>query len=219
MKHWILVVFIVCSVAALADDPILVPPEVRGAVPKGFVLRAVLHTNLSSSGETLFLYDDDNDEDAWSETHLHAIRNGSNLPIFDGHTSHEPGLQLIRSGARQFVGFAYHEGADGADTRFVIYAFLGGLYKPIFEQQTTEGQVKLLSESPLSFEIWSADWELDHAGSWERGESCVWCPHRYRVRTLVMRGDSFVVTGKRITRAFLDPDELASKPFAVLRRK
>lgn len=227
MGHWGLPVFLTvllaCQVMAQMQTPlgvgpfgatpsplrpVNVPPELKPFVPNGFILRAVLQTKMSAEGETLLLYD--NGEDTFPDVHLHAVRHGHDLNLFDGHVAGVAGLMPIRSRmAQQILGFAYHVGFDEADTTFVIFAAQQDSYRTIFEQKTTTGQMRLLSESPVKFELWSADWKLD------QGESCVWCGHRYRVRTYVLEEDTFRLTAKRTTAASLYPGDVAGQTFVV----
>jgi hypothetical protein len=188
--------------------PLSVPTELKPYVPNGVVLRAVLQTKMSPEGETLLLYDDG--EEIFPEVHLHAVRNGKDMTLFDGVVAGVAGLLPIRpKQQQQLVGFAFHVGADQSDTTFVIFKGQANSYRQIFEQNTTAGRMKLLSDSPVRFEIWSADWKLD------QGESCVWCPHRYRVRTYVWHANAFTLVTQRITSVPLDPGEIVQKTFVV----
>lgn len=187
--------------------PLDVPAELRPFVPKGFILRAALQTKMSPDGEALLLYD--NDAETFPEVHLHAVRNGTDMVLFDGVVAGVAGLLPIKSHEQQFVSFAYHVGFDQADTTFVIFCGETKVYRKIFEQETTSGQMRLLSGSPARFEIWSADWRLD------QGESCVWCPHRYRVRTYVLQTNGFTLVKKRTTSIPISPGEVVQKTFVV----
>jgi hypothetical protein len=189
-------------------QPIQVPPELKSFVPKGLTLRAVLKTSMFPEGETLLLYD--NGEESFPEVHLHALRRGRDVKLFDGVIAGVAGLLPIQTQkGQQIVSFAYHVGFDEADTTFMILASVGDSYRVIFERKTTTGQMRILSESPVKFELWSADWKLD------QGESCVWCPHRYRVRTYLLQGDKFLLTARRLTKAPLDPANLAERTFVA----
>lgn len=217
------VVFFACQVAAQTQTPlrveafggvheplrpINVPPELKPFVPKGFIPRAVLQTKMFPEGETLLLYD--NGEDSFPHVHLHALRHGKDLKLFDGVIAGVAGLLPIQiKKNQQIVSFAYHVGFDEADTTFLIFAREKDSYRKIFERKTTTGQMRILDGSPLKLEIWSADWKLD------RGESCVWCPHRYRVRTYVWQGDTFRLTAQRTTPAPLSPGDVAEKTFVL----
>lgn len=188
--------------------PIEVPTELKPFVPKGFNLRVVLQTNMSPDGERVFLYD--NGEDTFPEVHLHALRNGKDLKLFDGVVAAVAGLLPIQAQKnQQFVSFAYHVGFDVADTTFVVFAAEKDSYRKIFERKTTTGQMRILSGSSVRIEIWSADWKLD------QGESCVWCPHRYRVRTYVLQGDNFRLIAQRTTAEPLSPGDIAEKTFVT----
>jgi len=192
--------------------PTSVPAELKPYVPRGFVLRALLQTKMSPKGETLLLYD--NGADSFPEVHLHAVRNGQDIALFDGVVAGVAGLLPIQAQEQeQFVSFAYHVGFDQADTTFVVFKGETNLYRKIFEQKTTSGQMRLLSHSPVKFEIWSADWKLD------QGESCVWCPHRYRVRTYVWRTDGLALVAKRTTPEPISPGDVVQKTFVVSRGK
>jgi hypothetical protein len=70
--------------------------------------------------------------------------------------------------------------------------------------------MRILPGSALRFELWDADTNLDPK------ESCVWCPHRYRVLTYELQGNDFKLIAERTTQEFLDPGEIAVKPFAVV---
>lgn len=223
----LLTVFLACQVTAQVQtplrvgpfgatheplQPVKVPPDLAPFVPKDFILRAVLQTKMSAEGETLLLYD--GGESTFPDVHLHAIRHGQDLKLFDGPIAGVAGLLPIRlQTGQQIVGFAYHVGFDEADTTFVIFAAQGDSYRTIFEQKTTTGQMRLLGESPVKFELWSADCKLD------RGESCVWCPHRYRVRTYVLERDTFTLTRQRTTATSLYPGDLAEQTFVLKTQK
>jgi hypothetical protein len=191
-----------------ALKPINVPTELKPYVPNGFVLRAVLQTKMSPDGETLVLYD--NGEDSFPEVHLHAVRSGKDMKLFDGVVAGVAGLLPIQSSKhQQFVSFAYHVGFDMADTTFVIFRSETNSYGKIFEHETTSGQMRVLSDSPVKFETWSADWALDQA------ESCVWCPHRYQVQTYVWHADGFKLVKQRTTSEPMDPSALVEKTFVM----
>jgi len=191
---------------------IKVPPELKSFVPDGFVLRAVLRPNAIVGGDTFILYD--NGEDIFPEVHLHAIRQGIDTKLFDESIAGVAGVFPIRAGkGKQLLAFAYHQGFDGADTRFMIFGLEKGRYKVIFEGETTTGQMRILGQSPLTIELWSAAWNLVD------GESCVWCPHRYRIRTYALRSGKFLLEREQISKAPLDPAEVAEKTFLIGRSK
>jgi len=192
--------------------PIPVPPEFKSFVPEGLILRAVLQTKMSSGGETVLLYD--NGEDIFPEVHLHAIRQRKDAQLLDGAIAGVAGLLPIQTQKQnQVLAFAYHVGADGADTRFLIFARVEDSYKTIFEESTESGQMRVLRQSPLKFELWSADSSLD------KGETCVWCPHRYRIKTYVLHADKFLVKSEHITETALDPADVAAQPFVLTSNK
>ena len=189
--------------------PIKVPTELTEFIPKGFVLRAAIQTKMWHEGETLFLYD--NDAETFPEVHLHALRrNGKELNLYDGTLADIAGLLplQLRKG-KQAVAFAYHVGFDEADTTFIVFTADADSYRAIFERKTTSGQMRVLRMAPLTFQIWSADWKLD------RGDSCVWCPHRYRIQTYLLRDNNFELIRRSVTSAALSPDEIAGKPFVI----
>jgi hypothetical protein len=191
-----------------APKPLSVPTELNPYVPKGFVLRAVLQTKMAPEGETLILYD--NGEDNFPEVHLHAVRSGKDMKLFDGVVAGVAGLLPIQSSKhKQLVSFAYHVGFDMADTTFVIFRSETDSYGKVFEQETMSGQLRVLGGSPLKLETWSADWKLDSA------ESCVWCPHRYQVQTYVWNEDGFRLVKQRTTSEPMDPSALVEKTFVV----
>jgi hypothetical protein len=191
--------------------PISVPPELKSFVPSNSILRAVLTTNLTSEGERIFLYD--NGEDIFPSVNLRGLRNGREFKLFDGTVAGIAGLLPIKTSSDlQLLGFAYHQGGDQSDTRFVIFAHDGQGYRSVFQKQTTQGRIRILPGSALRFEMWDANAQLDPK------ESCVWCPHRYRVLTYEVHGSDFKEIKKRTTREFLDPGEIAAGPFVVLER-
>ena len=188
-----------------------VPPELKSFVPAGFILRAVLPAKMSSTDETLFLYD--NGESLFPEVHLHAIREGKQYELFDGIMSGVAGLLCLPTNVScQFVAFAYHRGGDLADTTFAIFGFEEGRYRSLVQQDTNEGKMRILSRSPLRFELWSANHHLDPP---DLDRSCVWCPHRYRIQTFEQQGNLFHVVSERTTKKFLDPGEAAAQAFAM----
>jgi len=188
-----------------------IPPELKLFIPAGFVLRAVLPAMMSSPGETLFLYD--NGERLFPETHLHALREGKQYELFDGVISGVAGLRCLPSNvACQFVAFAFHRGGDLADTTFVVVGFEKDNYRSLVQQDTAQGRIAVLSGSPLRFELWSANLGLDPPNP---DKSCVWCPHRYTIRTFEGEGNTFKVVSERTTKRFLDPGEIAAEAFAT----
>ena len=189
------------------------PPELKAFIPSGFTLRATMMTKMAPNGEEIFLYDDG--EDVFPEIHLHALHDRKDFSLFDRNIMAVRGLLPVTlHDGTQLLGFAYGRAGDGADTRFVIFSFENQGYRSIFERATTEGRMRVLSSSPLRFEVWSADETMDKAG-----ESCVWCAHRYRVITYEFNGDSFDVIGMRTTRKYLDPSEVANGTFIVVSQK
>ena len=189
--------------------PIKIPRELEPFVPNGCVLRAALHTRMAAKGETLFLYD--NGERFAPEVHLRALRNSQTARLFDGRVSAIAGIQAIPNGTnRELVGFAYHEGGDEADTTFLIFAARNGFYRQVFKQQTGTGRMWITDNSPVTFQTWSAEWQLD------RADSCIWCKHRYWVRTYVWRHNRFRLTSQRVTRTFFDAGAMAARPFVLV---
>lgn len=186
------------------------PPDIRPFLPSGSTLRAVMATKMAPDGERVFLYD--NGEQIFPEVHLRALHDGNEFALFDGNVMAVGGLlPLDLTAARQVLVFAYHLAGDMADTRFAIYSFEDQEYHSIFKRHTTQGRMRVLSTSPLRFEIWSADDTLDKAG-----ESCVWCAHRYTVVTYEFKGDSFDVVAMWTTAKYLDPGQVAQAPFVVV---
>jgi hypothetical protein len=216
-------IFLVCKVSSQVQTParvgafggiqkplapLDVPSELKPFVPKGFVLRALLQTKLSPKGETLVLYD--NDDDVFPEVHLHAVGNGTEMKLFDGVVAGVAGLLPIEAKEHQgLVVFAYHVGADLADTTFVIFKRETNSFRKIFVQQTSSGQMRMLSKAPVTFEIWSADYSLDGK------ESCVWCAHRYRVQTYVGRTNDFALIAERTTPEAISPGDIVQNAFVV----
>jgi hypothetical protein len=192
-------------------SPIPVPPELKLFVPANSTLRALLTTQMTSSGEKLFLYD--NGKDIFPEVHLHGLRYDNEFNLFDGSVAGIAGLlPLATTYGLQLVSFAYHQGGDQADTTFVIFGHENKGYGSVFQKQTTQGKMRILPGAPLRFELWDADTNLDPQ------ESCVWCPHRYHVLTYEVQGSDFKVIAKRTTKEFLDPGEIAARPFAVMEK-
>lgn len=189
--------------------PMKIPRELEPFVPKGCVLRAAFHTRMAPERETLFLYD--NGERFFPEIHLRVLHNGQTARLFDGEVSALAGIQAIPNGMQsELVGFAYHEGGDEADTTFLIFAARKGAYQRVFKQQTGTGRMRITNSSPATFQTWSAEWQFDGA------DSCIWCKHRYRVRTYVWRHDRFRLASQHLTRAFFDASEMAARPFVLV---
>jgi hypothetical protein len=198
----------------LAPTP--VPPELKAFIPSGFTLRAVINAKMSPSGEKLILYDNDNGEDSFPGVRLHALQNGKDLGMFEGRVAGFAGMLPIgQPSGRQLLAFAYHKGFDQSDTMFEIFSYESGSYSSIFRWHSTEGRMRVLSASPLRFEIWTAATELDPDIP---EESCVWCPHRYHVITYELKNDNFDVLAMRTTQKRLVPDDIASKPFVMSQR-
>lgn len=188
-----------------------IPPELKYFVPAGFLLRAVLPAKMSSAGETLFLYD--NGEEVFPEVHLHAIREGKPYQLFDGVISGIAGLVCLPSNAAcRFASFAYHRGGDLADTTFVVFGFEQGSYRSLVQQDTAQGKMRVLSGSPLRFELWAANLGLDPP---DPDKSCEWCPHRYTIRIFQQEGSTFKVVSERTTKKFLNPGDIAAQAFVT----
>jgi hypothetical protein len=183
-----------------------VPDELKALLPEGFILREVLDTKMSPRGETLLLYD--NGESIFPEVCLSAIRNGKGLKLFDEGIAAVGGLVPIDLKKNQHaVGFAYHTAGDESDTSFVIFAAGKKSYMRLFERETAEGQLRIVRESPLEIELWSADLTLDPS------ESCVWYPHRYSAETYIWRGNAFQLVARRTTPTALLPGDIARFAF------
>lgn len=186
---------------AVPRKAINIPADLRPYVPKGHVLREAFRTQLTSSGETIFLYDDG--EDILPRIYLRALRDGRNFKLLDGGISGVEGFLLVRlDKSTNALAVAYHTGEDSADNEFVIFAGAVGSYKKIFFAQTMEGQMRVVSTNPLAFTLSSAAAELD-----PRDASCVWCPHRFRIKTYAWNGQQFRLTNKVLTAKFLRPPE------------
>jgi hypothetical protein len=181
------------------------PPELAAFLPKGSVLRAAFRTKMTLEGETLFLYD--SGEQYFPTAYLGVLHDGRTVRLFDGVVSAVAGIQKIPDPTkRELVGFAYHEGGDEADTTFEIFAALNGTYRRVFKEETDTGRIRIIDSSPVTVEIWSAEEQLDPA------DSCVWCKHRYRVRTYMWERNHFRLTSQRITRTFFAAAQLAARP-------
>jgi hypothetical protein len=187
-----------------------IPPDLRQFVPEGNFLRAIIKTQIVPEGETWLLYD--NGEDSFPAIHLDAIRAGKSTKMYDGAVGGFAGLVPFSLQAKkQALAFAYHVAFDCGDTTFVIFAAHRGTYQKIFEHQTSEGRMKIVEDSTAQIEVWSADWNLDPPD-----ESCVWCPHRYRIQSYAWLGGKFKMAGERLTAQPLDTSEIAGKPFTLL---
>jgi len=187
-----------------------VPSSLRQFIPRGAFLRAILKTQMALEGETCLLYDNgDNDS---LELHLDAIQHGKATTLFNGAVSGFAGLVPFNiEPKRQALGFAYHVGFDCSDTTFVVYAASQGSYERIFELQTTEGKMEIVESPRVRLTIWSADGEFDPPDA-----SCIWCPHRYHVQSYSWRRGKFKVIHESLTWEFLNPSEIAGKPFILL---
>lgn len=192
--------------------PIAVPNELTSFVPNNSVLRAVLHTKIAEGGETVFLYD--NGDEVGPYIHLYALRHGRAELLLEDGVSAVAGMQVFQNGSGgDLLAFAYHQGGDQADTTFIFFSFKNGSYRRLFKHTVSVGTLRILNESPLTLQSWSAEWKLDPA------ESCVWCKHRYHVRTYVWRHQNFELTSERITKQFLQTSEIATVPFAISKSK
>jgi hypothetical protein len=186
---------------AVPGDAINVPASLRRYVPKGNVLRAEFRTRLAPSGETIYLYDDG--EEIFPRIYLGALRDGRNFKLLDGGITGIEGFLLVRlDKGKNGLAVAYHTGEDSADTEFVIFAASGDSYKRIFYEPTMEGQMQIVSSSPLAFRLWSAAPEFDPK---DLDHSCVWCLHRFRIQTYAWDGRNFRLTNKILTKKFLRP--------------
>jgi hypothetical protein len=185
-----------------ALPPMPVPERFKNFVPEGAVLRAVLPARMSEEGETLLLYD--NGEAIYPEICLTAIRSGEKRMLFRESVSAFAGLLLVNLPDRQQVLiFAYHIAGDQSDTHFVMFGAEGRRYRTLFEEQTFEGRLRILSFLPVQMEIWSANPALDQP------PSCIWCPHRYDIETYVWRRNRFRRSATRRTPSPLLPGDIA----------
>lgn len=121
-------------------------------------------------------------------------------------------LPVDLPGGRQLLAFAYPKGFDQSDTMFEIFSYEDGSYSSIIRWHSIEGRMRVLSTSPLRFEIWTAAGEVDPDNP---EESCVWCPHRYHVITYELKGEDFEVVAMRTTQKRLMPADIGSRPFVV----
>lgn len=192
---------------AVPQEAINVPAELRPYVPKGQVLRVAFRTELTSSGETIFLYDDG--EEILPRIYLGALRDGRKFKLLDGGITGVEGFLLMRLDKGQnALAVVYHTGEDSADNEFVIFAGAEGSYKKIFFEQTMEGQMRIVSTNPLGFTLSSAAAELD-----PRDASCVWCPHRFRIKTYAWDGQQFRLTNRVLTKFLRPPEPSPSNAF------
>jgi hypothetical protein len=116
-----------------AFPPMAVPPELKAFIPAGFTLRTMITTKMAPSGEKIFLCD--NGEDPFPEVRVHALHDGKGSVLLDGTFTGVGGLLPITiPGGRQLLAYAYHQGFDVVDTRFVIFSFQDHAYRSIFER-------------------------------------------------------------------------------------
>jgi hypothetical protein len=187
--------------------PTDVPPEVAAAVPYGYKARAFTPTVPTKLGGTLLVYEKDEAPNA--DPHIVVMRSGQIIENLSGsmegcYTSGFKEFPLDRS--RQAVGVAFRCGGDGTISRFVLFTASGESYQEIFRQDAALGALQIWG-NPGRFDLFSARSDLD------RGESCLYCLHRYTIRTFVWKGDHFHQAAKETPQYDNDPNVLAENPF------
>lgn len=106
---------------AVPQEAINIPADLRPYIPKGQVLRQAFRTQLASSGETIFLYDDG--EEILPRIYLGALRDGRKFKLLDGGITGVEGFLLMRlDQGKNALAVVYHTGEDSADNEFVIFA-------------------------------------------------------------------------------------------------
>jgi len=174
-------------------------------------VRLFAETRLAPEGESVAVYD--NCDEIFPEPHVVIIK--PKRIVLDVDQSDATALASAVSfrleSRKSALGFAFRVAGDQSGTRFVIIAGIDDSYRVVYERKTLMGKLRIFEGNPTRIEVWSADTSLD---SPVPGESCVWCPHYYRVTRLVWRGQRFVPTGERITRNPLDPGYITAEPFA-----
>ncbi|HKF53507.1 MAG TPA: hypothetical protein VKB26_14420 [Candidatus Acidoferrales bacterium] len=197
------IVWVSCA-SGQVSKPTKVKPtsELRSLVPKGNILRGAWHTNLTPSGETIFLYDDG--EEVLQQACLAILRGGRESSLVDA-TYVQDFVLVSLDNSKKGLAVVSSNGEDGADAEFVIFVFSNGLYKRVFSGKTMEGQMKIVSTNPLSFTLSDAAEELD-----SKDNSCVWCPHRFRIKSYVWNGETFKLTKQVLTKEFIRPADPGS---------
>ncbi len=136
------------------------PKELAHFGPTGFTVRCISYVNATSGGETLLLVDDS--AEIFPKVELHVVRDAKDRLLFSEVISAVAGLRIFRLEERkELVGFAYHSGGDQSDTSFEVFDASDDSYHSVLSKKTTEGQVMVLDDSPLRFELWSANTSPD----------------------------------------------------------
>ena len=187
--------------------PTNVPPDVAAVVPSGYKARAFTPAAPTKLAGTLLVYE--KNEAPTADPHIVVLRFGKVIEDLSGplegcYTSGFIEFPLDRN--RRAVGVAFRCGGDGIIARFVLFTASGETYQEIFRQDATLGALQIWGNAGR-FDLFSARSDLD------RGESCLYCLHRYTIRTFDWKGDHFHQTAKETPQYDNDPNVLAENPF------
>jgi len=187
--------------------PPSVPAEVAAVLPPGYKVRVLAQTTLAKAGEWLLVYE--KDEAPNPDPHVAFMRSGRLLQVFSdlAEGCYTAGFKNLRLGRRRHVPtVAFRCAEDGSVSRFVLFAAKGDSYEVILQQEPRLGALDIYGD-PRRLHVFSARTDLD------RGESCVYCLHRYTIKEFAWRRGQFKQTAEQTPQPAGDPNWIVEHPF------
>jgi hypothetical protein len=190
-----------------APPAISVSDAIGSQLPGLVVIRQILNSQLSPSGEEIVVYDSAEGE---SDPHpkVAFVVEGKVRLILDisqltdwggGFERFQAACQFDLGPDRKAVALAFTTAFDGTGSTFDIVMWQGGTFKILFSTHGIQGRLMI---EPGRLSLWSSE---------GKGE-CVWCGQRYKTTQFVWRGSRFrkSTTGK--PKGLFDPSEISGQP-------
>lgn len=181
--------------------PVAVSREVRNHLPKGAIVRGVLHTNLTAAGEQILFYDND----SWPFNPKPAIavvaQEQASIVLFlnASEALYLESCEFHLTEKQKALAIAYQFAGDGSGTEFVVLAWQSGRYRAVLHRQVSQGRLVLANGE---LELW------DSVGTGE----CVWCPQPYTVARYRWRNGGYVEVSRTRKPKSYDPEEISGSP-------
>jgi hypothetical protein len=164
-----------------------IPDHLRSQLPPGATVLRIDAPNLSPTGEQVLLYNSSRDEVNPLPV-LAIVQSGKIAKSYLlGETMKDAGgyalllayCKVRDTKNRNVIAVALQVSGDGSAIGFLIFAWIDGDYRILFNEQSFEGRLNFL-EGSAEFELWNSN---------NDGE-CVWCPQHYTIATYRLQNDT-----------------------------
>jgi hypothetical protein len=186
-----------------------IPNHLRSQLPPKATVLHIDTSGLSPGGEQIVLYNSSRDK-ANPLPVLAIVQSGKTIKSYTlGDTVKDAGgyalllayCEVKDATNRNVIAIALQVSGDGSGIGFLIFAWIDGDYRILFNEHTYEGRLSFL-RGPMEFELWDSN---------NDGE-CVWCPQHYTVTTYRLQNNTYVMTrSSKPTKAY-SPGEVSATP-------